>query len=242
MKNNMKQKLSFVIQLSFLSFFRFDRSLLFLFMSLGWRFRQEPHVVRSMWILMLRYRECEEENQTPSADVVPFHLFSDIIQDIFDLLTTPPKGFRRIQKESEKARECEQFLRCLVDEHDMYHWIVEIEGPPGTPYEDCWWTFDVIVSDQQYPFNAPKVSCINYKYMFHPNFHPTNGSVCMATLKEEWSPVYSISVVMAQVRNLMENPNFENYVNHDCFVAHSDGTFETKSRELSHLFRIQQRK
>eukprot|EP00759_Apiculatamorpha_spiralis_P032767 PhF_6_TR34160/c0_g1_i4/m.49936/K10573/UBE2A, UBC2, RAD6A; ubiquitin-conjugating enzyme E2 A len=240
MKNNMKQKLSFVIQLSFLSFFRFDRSLLFLFMSLGWRFRQEPHVVRSMWMLMLRYRECEEENQTPSADVVPFHLFSDIIQVIFDLLTTPPKAFRRIQKECEKARECEAFLRCLVDEHDMYHWTVEVEGPPGTPYEDCWWTFDVTIPEHEYPFKPPKVMCVDYKFMFHPNFHPTDGSICMQTLKDRWSPQYTIAAIMSEVRDLMKSPNFDVYVNHECGISYVSGTYAEKARELSSALRIQQ--
>eukprot|EP00759_Apiculatamorpha_spiralis_P032768 PhF_6_TR34160/c0_g1_i7/m.49937 len=135
-------------------------------MSLGWRFRQEPHVVRSMWMLMLRY---SVGNESGDDEMVPFFLFSDIIQDVIDILTITPRCQRRIQKEIAKMKEeCEPFLRCLVDEHDMYHWTVKVEGPPGTPYEDCWWTFDVTIPEHEYPFEPPKVMCVDYKYMFHP--------------------------------------------------------------------------
>eukprot|EP00759_Apiculatamorpha_spiralis_P032770 PhF_6_TR34160/c0_g1_i9/m.49939/K10573/UBE2A, UBC2, RAD6A; ubiquitin-conjugating enzyme E2 A len=213
-------------------------------MSLGWRFRQEPHVVRSMWMLMLRY---SVGNESDDDEIVPFFLFSDIIQDVIDILTITPRCLRRIQKEIVKMKEeCEPFLRCLVDEHDMYHWTVKVEGPPGTPYEDCWWTFDVTVPCifdsiyDAYPFKPPKVMCVDYKYMFHPNIHPTDGSICMQTLKDRWSPQYTITAIMAEVRDLMKSPNFDVYVNHECGISYVSGTYAEKARELSSALRIQQ--
>ena len=42
--------------------------------------------------------------------------------------------------------------------------------------------------------------------MFHPNIYP-DGTLCMDTIQEQWSPVHSVASLLTSVRSLLCDPN-----------------------------------
>lgn len=86
---------------------------------------------------------------------------------------------------------------------DITKWRIVILGPDGTPYEGG--LFFVFVSfPTDYPFKPPSVQFETRIY--HPNIS-VNGGICLAALKDKWSPVHTISKIIRRVIDMLCVPD-----------------------------------
>lgn len=90
--------------------------------------------------------------------------------------------------------------------------IALVEGPSGTPYENKKCHFSIELND--YPMSPPIIKAINKIY--HPNIISTEdlpevdrsfGTICINILKNDWSPVNRLRLVLLAIKELLENPN-----------------------------------
>lgn len=58
-----------------------------------------------------------------------------------------------------------------------------------------------------YPYKRPKVLCLNTQKVSHPNISK-DGNVCISLIKENWSPIYTLSHIVLSLINLIQDPNF----------------------------------
>ncbi|KAF9958093.1 Ubiquitin-conjugating enzyme E2 27 [Mortierella alpina] len=107
---------------------------------------------------------------------------------------------RRIQKE---IADCQRDQASLIDLQVEDGNIRRFPGPPGTPYEGGMFQVDIVLSDT-YPFQPPKVKFDTKVY--HPNVSSQTGVICLDILKQQWSPVLTISSTLLSVQSLLCTP------------------------------------
>ena len=64
----------------------------------------------------------------------------------------------------------------------------------------------------KFPTHAPNVLFLTP--IFHTNISP-HGSICLSTLKDEWSPALSFSAIMTSINQLLDDPNVNSPFNID---------------------------
>lgn len=67
--------------------------------------------------------------------------------------------------------------------------------------------------EYNYPINSPKVKFLDT--MFHPNVLYKNGDICLDTLSENWSPVFTLFSVCNSIILLLDNPNCNSPLNRE---------------------------
>ena len=87
--------------------------------------------------------------------------------------------------------------------YDYYHWKATITGPEETPYQGGVFFLDVIFPED-YPFKPPIIKFDTKIY--HPNINAA-GSICVSTLKQDWSPAMKLSQVLISISSLLDDPN-----------------------------------
>ena len=92
--------------------------------------------------------------------------------------------------------------------------IGSIDGPSDSPYANRKLQFSIDLID--YPMMPPIIRAINKIY--HPNIISTEnlpeverpfGAICMNILKNDWSPVNKLRLVLLAIKELLANPNPE---------------------------------
>eukprot|EP01029_Cantina_marsupialis_P014641 TRINITY_DN320_c0_g1_i1.p1 TRINITY_DN320_c0_g1~~TRINITY_DN320_c0_g1_i1.p1 ORF type:complete len:147 (-),score=24.14 TRINITY_DN320_c0_g1_i1:233-673(-) len=86
---------------------------------------------------------------------------------------------------------------------DIFHWSATIAGPPDSPYEGGLFFLDIHFPSD-YPFQAPKIRFTTKIY--HCNINDSGG-ICLDILKDQWSPVLTISKVLLSICSLLDDPN-----------------------------------
>lgn len=118
----------------------------------------------------------------------------------------------------------------IVNNEDLAHWIVIINGPVGTPFEGG--IFEVRMDfHDDYPIKAPSVKFLTEIY--HPNIY-RDGFVCINILQDEWTPAQSIGTIMLSIISLLMDPNPNSPANReasDLFVRDKNSYYK-KVREL----------
>ncbi|CAO3566419.1 unnamed protein product [Mortierella alpina] len=111
---------------------------------------------------------------------------------------------RRIQKEiADCQRDQASLIDLQVEDGNIMHMKGRFPGPPGTPYEGGMFQVDIVLSDT-YPFQPPKVKFDTKVY--HPNVSSQTGVICLDILKQQWSPVLTISSTLLSVQSLLCTP------------------------------------
>ena len=90
-----------------------------------------------------------------------------------------------------------------VSDHDMDHWMANLQGPEGTPYAGGNFMLD-FVFPSDYPFKPPKVKFMTKIY--HPNIN-ASGFICLDYLREKWEPGRTIPQILNGILALLVEPN-----------------------------------
>jgi ubiquitin-conjugating enzyme E2 D/E len=90
-----------------------------------------------------------------------------------------------------------------INDDDIYSWQATIMGPENSPYHGGIF-FLKIEFPIDYPFKAPKIRFVTKIY--HCNIN-SSGSICLDILKDQWSPVLTISKVLLSISSLMDDAN-----------------------------------
>ena len=113
-------------------------------------------------------------------------------------------AIRRIKRELKDLNENPP-IACRADtiDEDFYHWTAYLTGPSETPYENGIFHIDIRFP-LDYPFSPPKI--VFTTKIYHPNIN-TNGNICLDILKDNWSPVLTVSKIILSLSSLLSDPN-----------------------------------
>lgn len=118
---------------------------------------------------------------------------------------------REITKVAEYLKDCEGWSAEPL-ETNILTWKCKITGPKDTPYEDGVFEFR-LTFPKDYPFNPP--SAVFSQKVFHPNVSE-NGIICISILKKDhWTPMFSISSIMASIWSFLNDPAVDDPHNAD---------------------------
>jgi ubiquitin-protein ligase len=83
--------------------------------------------------------------------------------------------------------------------------LASMEGPVDTPYEGgVFWLH--VEFPPRYPFEPPLMRFLTKIY--HPNISP-EGHVCVDVLAEKWTPVLTVSALLASVHLVLSQPEWD---------------------------------
>ena len=99
-----------------------------------------------------------------------------------------------------------------IEGDNMNRWRVDINGPPGTPYEGGHFRL-VLELPQNYPFKPPEAKFETKIY--HPNVMKDSGEVCKDMYQTGWGPVKNIRWVIELILSFLINPAPEHSVEAD---------------------------
>ena len=105
----------------------------------------------------------------------------------------------------------------FVDGYEIYGLIDNkiigiLEGPPETIYENGYFKFNIIYSDN-YPFKPPDFYFTTK--IFHPNINKENGYVNVDKLKDKWKPELSLKNIIISIQFLLKDPNIDDFENEE---------------------------
>ena len=95
--------------------------------------------------------------------------------------------------------------KVFQEEGNLYKWIVILQGPKGSAYEDG--VFNLSFDLDNYPFKCPVVKFITPIY--HPNVKKDIGEICMEVFANNWAPTQNISDIIMKINSLLLCPLIE---------------------------------
>ena len=111
---------------------------------------------------------------------------------------------KRLQKELQDiCKDTPANCSAGLLSNDLFVWQATIIGPTETPYEGGVFHLKMTFPTD-YPFKAPAV--IFTTRIYHPNIND-NGSICLDILKDQWSPVLTVSKLLLSICSLLNEPN-----------------------------------
>eukprot|EP00884_Botryococcus_braunii_P022261 jgi/Botrbrau1/8719/Bobra.0311s0029.1 len=130
----------------------------------------------------------------------------------------------RKQLKELSRKPVEGFSAGLVDESNVFEWVVTIMGPPDTYYEGGFFHAR-LTFPPDYPQSPP--TCRFTSEMWHPNVYH-DGRVCISILhspgddphgyekaSERWSPIHTVETIMISIISMLSSPNDESPANID---------------------------
>lgn len=111
---------------------------------------------------------------------------------------------KRLHSELSKiTNEDSKVFQIEPNEDNFKTWSGYIIGPDDTPYSKGKFYLNISFPSD-YPYNPPLI--LFKTRIYHPNINE-NGAICLDILKDEWSPVLTISKVMYSLSSLLSEPN-----------------------------------
>jgi ubiquitin-conjugating enzyme E2 D/E len=111
---------------------------------------------------------------------------------------------KRIQIEYNEIlkEKCTIYTATPINDN-LFNWQGKIFGPSDSPYEGGIFYLDIHFP-KEYPYQPPKINFTTRIY--HPNIN-SNGGICLDILKDQWSPVLTISNVLLSICSLLTDAN-----------------------------------
>ena len=110
---------------------------------------------------------------------------------------------RLLSELSQLSNEDHSVFVISPKENKITNWEGYIIGPKDTPYEGGKFNINITFTSD-YPYNPPLI--LFKTKIYHPNINE-NGAICLDILKDEWSPILTISKVMYSLSSLLSEPN-----------------------------------
>jgi ubiquitin-conjugating enzyme E2 M len=123
--------------------------------------------------------------------------------------TTQSPGELRAQKDLSELDLPKGGMLQFPDGKDKVMNFEFVLVPDEGMYRDGTFLFQFSIP-QTYPHDPPKVKCLTK--VFHPNID-LEGNICLNILREDWSPVLSISSIIYGLHFLFLAPNPEDPLN-----------------------------
>lgn len=108
-------------------------------------------------------------------------------------------------------------------------WEAVIFGPDDTDWEGGTFRLTMTFSEE-YPGKPPVVRFVTK--MFHPNIY-ANGSICLDILQNQWSPMYTPSMLLTSIQSLLCDPNPNSPAN-----SEAASLYESDKAEYSRRVRL----
>eukprot|EP00929_Paragymnodinium_shiwhaense_P056987 TRINITY_DN28519_c0_g1_i1.p1 TRINITY_DN28519_c0_g1~~TRINITY_DN28519_c0_g1_i1.p1 ORF type:complete len:304 (+),score=52.75 TRINITY_DN28519_c0_g1_i1:106-1017(+) len=141
-----------------------------------------------------------------------------------------PLAQRRVLKERQKLeQEKDDLVSCgihILWGDDLHKASALIVGPQGTPYENGFYFFDVVVSDN-YPIAPPRVDFKtgDGRVRFNPNLY-VEGKVCLSILGTwsgpSWTSSCTLRTVLVSIQSLLNEHPIQNEPGHESEVGQND--------------------
>lgn len=113
-------------------------------------------------------------------------------------------ALRRIQKELlDLQKDAPDNCSAGPTGENFYIWDGMILGPTDSPFTGGMFKLELHFPTD-YPFKPPKV--VFKTKIYHPNISP-QGAICLDILKDQWSPVLTVSKVLLSICSLLTDPN-----------------------------------
>jgi len=107
-----------------------------------------------------------------------------------------------------------------VSDDELMHWSAVMKGLTGTPYEGGRWKLDILIPSN-YPLAPPDIKFVNP--ICHPNVNFKTGEICLDTLKEAWTPIYTVSTTLTSVQQLLTSADPDSPLNMDIAMLYRQG-------------------
>jgi len=107
-----------------------------------------------------------------------------------------------------------------VSDDELMHWSAVMKGLAGTPYEGGRWKLDILIPSN-YPLAPPDIKFVNP--ICHPNVNFKTGEICLDTLKEAWTPIYTVSTTLTSVQQLLTSADPDSPLNMDIAMLYRQG-------------------
>ncbi|KAK8792506.1 hypothetical protein WA588_005001 [Blastocystis sp. NMH] len=109
---------------------------------------------------------------------------------------------------------------------DLFVWDAMISGPDDSPWEGGMFALQLRFTDD-YPSSPPIVRFLTQ--VFHPNVF-LDGMICLDIIKEKWSPINTVSMVLTSVQSLLNDPNPSSPANPEAAKLYLNDMKEYKRR------------
>ena len=91
----------------------------------------------------------------------------------------------------------------LENEGDLSNWLVLMQGPNDTPYENGLFKLKFVFPDN-YPFKAPDVKFATTIY--HPNIKRDTGEICQDVFASSWAPTQKVADILTKIVSMLKSP------------------------------------
>eukprot|EP01124_Arcella_intermedia_P032853 TRINITY_DN7742_c0_g1_i1.p1 TRINITY_DN7742_c0_g1~~TRINITY_DN7742_c0_g1_i1.p1 ORF type:complete len:231 (-),score=43.48 TRINITY_DN7742_c0_g1_i1:26-718(-) len=202
------------------------------------RFLDIPSLLLCAQVSLPWHRVVSQDDESRWKPLVPTpphtKLFSIHKLNYLQVLEESSPSFKRIQKElRDLCTDSYSTVSFGPHADARRRWLGTIYSD-GSPYASAPLQLDIRLP-REYPFQPPKVVFLSKVY--HPNVS-RRGEICLAILKDHWSPALTVEKVLLAIDSLLRCPNLEEPLDKDAayHYEHDRGTFNRIAKEWCELF------